>query len=143
MSLRPSHSLASLSVHLALFVASFAVACSSDDDESRADFRGSSEELEAARAGQITGESPGGEVDEVDVDDSVVDKSGLSIVQFCDKPNSSDGTVCRGQGCSTADSCAALDTATIAECRGDVTAVCGSPTPVFVLITGDGFRFEL
>jgi hypothetical protein len=71
------------------------------------------------------------------------DKAGRSIVQFCDVPNSNDGTRCLQQGCSGL-ACIFDEPASFAECRSEVATVCGSPTPVFVWVSSlDGHRHLL
>lgn len=71
------------------------------------------------------------------------DKAGDSYVQWCNDPRADVGTLCRQQGC-TGDACYAREAAAIAECRKEVSNICGSPRyPFYIVMKADGYYWPL
>ena len=68
-------------------------------------------------------------------DDVATLTSGCSIVEFCNVPNSSDGTRCRQQGCS-------LQNAE-KECKTESQTVCGGHVCPWIFVASNGQRFDL
>jgi len=81
-------------------------------------------------ADQAAPGDPGDPASSVTADDSSI-LANCSIVQFCNVPNSSEGTRCVQQpGCTVV--------AAENECKSETTTVCGSPVATWVFVTTNG-----
>ena len=67
--------------------------------------------------------------------DLIEPRAGCSVVQFCDVPNSADGTRCLQQGCSIATA--------ERECISETTTVCGGHKCPWIFVTLSGTRIDL
>lgn len=67
--------------------------------------------------------------------DGVSIQANCSIVQYCDRPNSAEGTVCLQQsGCTFQ--------AAANECAAESVTVCGTPKCPWILVGTDGVRYN-
>jgi hypothetical protein len=91
----------------------------------------------AAPAATLAEQPPvsGGAMSSAALTSEVAPQAGCSIVEYCNVPNSPDGTRCFHQRCET--------DAAIAECRREVRRICGRPKCNFVFIDFDGERIPL
>jgi hypothetical protein len=73
--------------------------------------------------------------DVLDGEADVTIQAGCSMVRWCNRPSSFDGTVCQQTACSRL--------AAVAECREDVEFVCGEPVCPWIFTSTTGARQDL
>ena len=75
------------------------------------------------------------------LEDDLSDKAGDSYVQFCNRPNHTDGTICIQHNCSGDRACHDREGLAYEECRREVRQVCGRASePWFIIYKADGYK---